>query len=69
MATPRRNVITGRPPKLSPAELVEARSRFKSGESKASLARRFNVADKTLAHYLRGGHKNPGLTAVTAYAL
>jgi predicted transcriptional regulator len=54
----------GRKPKLSPAQAVMLRAKFKAGRTKTQLAIEYHLANKTVAQYLRGEHKNRELAAL-----
>jgi hypothetical protein len=55
--------ITGRPPKLTPADRSRLLYQYTTGTSKSELSRLWGIAGKTVQAYIRGTHKNPGLRA------
>lgn len=56
----RRGAYKGRPPHLAASQIEQLRTRAAAGESKATLAREYNISRSTLYRYLRAAH-----TAVT----
>jgi lambda repressor-like predicted transcriptional regulator len=61
--------LNGRPPELSPADLVMLRALRKAGYTLAALGRRFRIGVSSVKRYLRGEHKNPALVSVSPYPL
>jgi DNA-binding CsgD family transcriptional regulator len=53
--------MTGRPPKLTPADQLRLLYRYTTGISRRQLAAEFGIAHKTVSAYIRGTHKNPAL--------
>lgn len=56
-------IMTGRPPKLTPAQQSRMVFLYTIGTPPRVLAQQFGIDTSTVRAYIRGEHKNPRLRA------